>query len=447
MAYSSLPLPPGRLGLPWIGETLSFLRDSLGFAREHQRAYGPIYKSRLFGQPTVLMGGPEAMRFVFTNEKDKLVVAWPKSTVALLGEGSLSVQGGASHLRLRKILQHVFGHKQLAAHVPQMDRIATLHLERWARRGSFAWCPLLNAFTFHIACALVLGDESDIAGFEAPFEAWLAGLFSLPIELPFTVFGRALRARERLVDRIGAATHDRRAHGAVGEDALSVLIGATDEHGEKLTQAMIVDMILTLLFAGHETSSSGLSSFCLLVAQHPDVLERLREEQRSVAVSGPLTVDHIKQMPYLDQVIKEVLRFMPPVAGAFRKATADCEIGGYRIPAGWSILYGIGATHRSAPNFVETDRFDPDRFGPDRAEDKQVRFSWVPFGGGARVCLGMEYARLEMAVLGARLVRDYEWELVPGQDLGITPIPSPRPKSGLRARLWRQTPGAVSRQV
>lgn len=437
MATSSLPLPPGRLGLPWIGETLSFLKDSLGFTRTRQRAHGPIFKSHLFGRPTVLMGGPDAMRFVFTNEKDKLVVSWPKSTVALLGEGALSVQEGAGHLRLRKVLQHVFGHKQLTAHVPQMDRIATLHLERWARRGSFAWCPLLSGFTFHIACALVLGDESDVAGLEAPFEAWLAGLFSLPIELPFTVFGRALLARERLIERIGAATRDRLARGAVGEDALSVLIGATDERGEALSQETIVDMILTLLFAGHETSSSGLSSFCMLVAQYPEVLEKLRAEQRGITLEGPLTAEHIKRMPYLDQVIKEVLRFMPPVGGGFRKATTECEVGGYRIPAGWTVLYGINATHRIAPNFVDPDRFDPERFGPGRAEDKQARFSWVPFGGGARVCLGMEYARLEMAVLGARLVRDYAWELVPGQDLGIAPIPSPRPKSGLQVRLWR----------
>ena len=438
MAISSLPLPPGRLGLPWVGETLSFLRDSLGFTRERQRAHGSIFKSHLFGRPTVLMGGPDAMRFVFANEKDRLVVSWPRSTVALLGEGSLSVQEGAGHLRLRKVLQQVFGHKQLTAHVPQMDRIATLHLERWARRGSFAWCPLLSGFTFHVACALVLGDESDVAGLEAPFEAWLAGLFSLPVDLPFTVFGRALRARERLIERIGAVARDRLARGAVGEDALSVLIGATDERGEKLTHETIVDMILTLLFAGHETSSSGLSSFCLLVAQYPDVLERLRAEQRGITLEGPLTAEHIQQMPYLDQVIKEVLRFMPPVGGGFRKVTTECEIGGYRIPAGWTVLYGINATHRTAPNFVEPERFDPDRFGPGRAEDKQVRFSWVPFGGGARVCLGIEYARLEMAVLGARLVRDCAWELVPGQDLGIAPIPSPRPRSGLQVRLWRR---------
>jgi retinoid hydroxylase len=438
MKSAPLPLPPGRLGLPWIGETLSFLHDNATFARERQRDHGSIFKSHLFGQPTVLMGGPEAMRFVFANEKDRLVSAWPKSTVALLGEGSLAVQEGESHLRLRKILSGVFGHKQLTTHVPQMDRIAALHLERWARRGTLTWCPLLSSFTFHIACALVLGDESDIAGFEEPFEAWLAGLFSLPIDLPFTVFGRALHARERLLTRIRAIAAERRTGGGTGEDALSVLVRAPDERGDAIEPETVVDMILTLLFAGHETSSSGLSSFCLLVAQHPEVLARLREEQSRLAFEGPLTVDRIKQMPYLDQVIKEVLRFMPPVAGGFRKVTAECEIGGYRIPAGWTVLYGINTTHRIAANFVDPDRFDPDRFGPDRAEDKQARFSFAPFGGGARVCIGMEYARLEMAVLGARLVRDYAWDLTPGQDLTIAPIPSPRPKSGLQVRFWRR---------
>jgi cytochrome P450 len=143
----------------------------------------------------------------------------------------------------------------------------------------------------------------------------------------------------------------------------------------------------------------------------------------------------MKRMPYLDQVMKEVLRFLPPVGGGFRKVVKECSFHGYRIPAGWSLLYAIGSTHADGQAFADVDRFDPERFGPARAEDKKTRFAFVPFGGGPRVCLGMEYARLEMAVLSVLLCRSYRWELVPGQDLSTAPGPTPRPRSGLQVRF------------
>jgi retinoid hydroxylase len=193
--------------------------------------------------------------------------------------------------------------------------------------------------------------------------------------------------------------------------------------------------VLTLLFAGHDTSSCALASFCLLLAQHPAVLSRLRAEQDELAPSGPLSTAALDRMPYLDQVIREVLRFIPPVGGGFRKIIAPCEFDGYRLPVGWNAFYQIRGPHRDAAIFGRPDLFDPDRFAPERAEDRSQRFSFIPFGGGPRVCLGMEFARLEMAVMGALLVREFDWQLVPGQDLRLAPIPLPRPRSGLLARL------------
>ena len=193
--------------------------------------------------------------------------------------------------------------------------------------------------------------------------------------------------------------------------------------------------MLTLLFAGHDTSSCALANFFLLVLQHPAVLSRLRAEQDEIGREVPLRAAMLSQMPYLDQVIREVLRFIPPVGGGFRKIIAPCEFAGYQLSVGWNAFYQIAGPHRDSAIFKDPERFDPDRFAPERAEDRGQRFSYIPFGGGPRVCLGMEFARLEMAVMGALMIREFEWQLLPGQDLRIAPIPLPRPRSGLLVRV------------
>jgi retinoid hydroxylase len=168
---------------------------------------------------------------------------------------------------------------------------------------------------FHVAFALILGDETNIHEWQTQFQQWTSGLFSLPVNLPITAFGRAVRARNILLRPIEEAITARKNDLRDGTDALTVLQLARDENGGKLSNAEMADQLLTLLFAGHETSSSALGSFCLLITQHPEVLERLRREQWALNHSGPLTIDVIRQMPYFYQVMKEVGRFMPPVGG------------------------------------------------------------------------------------------------------------------------------------
>ena len=136
------------------------------------------------------------------------------------------------------------------------------------------------------------------------------------------------------------------------------------------------------------------------MAQFPEVQTKARAEQQAFS-QHPLTLESLKHMTYLDQVMQEVLRLIPPVGGAFRDVIQTCEYGGYQIPADWSILYGINVTHADPETFSKPEQFDPERFDPERAEDKAKPFSHVPFGGGLRECLGKEFARLEMRLFGA----------------------------------------------
>lgn len=268
------------------------------------------------------------------------------------------------------------------------------------------------------------------------FKTWCDGLFTIPLTLPGTKFSRALRCRQLLLGEIGKIIQQRQQEANPGQDTLGLLLQAKDEEGS-LSLDELKDQVLILLFAGHETLTSAIASFCLLLAQHPEILATARAEQQQLGIEEPLTLEHLKQMTYLEQVLQEVLRVLPPVGGGFREVLKLCEFNGYSMPPGWSILYQIGRTHQDSSVYQQPEQFDPERFNPKRAEDKSKPFAYVPFGGGIRECLGKEFAKLEMKIFAALLVRHYEWELLPEQSLELVMVPTPHPQDGLQVSFRR----------
>ncbi|GAB4227341.1 MAG: cytochrome P450 [Stanieria sp.] len=432
----SLPLPPGNLGLPLLGETISFFTDP-DFNQKRLKKYGKLFKTSLFGRPTVVMVGAEANTFLFKNENKYIIATWPKSTKILLGSTSLSVRTGDFHTSRRKLLYQAFQPRALASYIPTMEQITQEYLNKWEKLNTFTWYPELRNYTFDIASSLLVSTDG---GSQTPlgeyFEEWCAGLFTLAIPLPWTKFGKALHCRKKLLEYIENIVVKRQQAENPGEDALGLLIQAKDEEGNSLTLEELKDQVLLLLFAGHETLTSAIASFCLLTAQHPEVLQRLREEQQQLSLASPLTLENLKQMTYLEQVIKEVMRMIPPVGGGFREVIESFEFQGYQIPKGWGVQYQIAQTHQDTEVYPNSDRFDPDRFSPDHAEDKQASFAYIPFGGGLRECLGKEFARLEMRIFASMLIKNYQWELLPNQSLELLTIPTPHPRDGLKIKFY-----------
>lgn len=436
-AAPCLPLPPGRSGLPIVGETLSFLKDP-DFASKRHRQYGNVFRTHLFGRPTVYFVGADVIRFLLLNENQYFVSSWPPSTAALLGPASLSVQQGSVHQQRRKLLAQAFQPRALASYVTTMTEITHQYLDRWQQQGTFTWYPELRNYTLDIACKLIVGIASGSqTRFGEWFETWTQGLFSVPLQFPGTPFSRALQSRELLLAEIERIVLERQQQADAGQDSLGLLVKARDEEGNGLTVEELKDQVLTLLFAGHETLTSAIASFCLFMTQHPTILERVRTEQERFKHCETLTLEDLKQMEYLEQVLKEVLRMMPPAGGGFREVLQTCEVNGYTIPKGWSILYQISLTHQDGSIYPNPQQFDPDRFDENRSE-KAKPFSYVPFGGGIRECLGKEFARLEMKIFAALLARDYQWSVVPDQNLDYTMIPTPRPKDGLKVYRFRR---------
>ena len=435
----SKPLPPGSFGLPIVGETLSFLNYPT-FADKRQAKYGSIFKTKILGRPTVVMVGPEANRFILSSHMEYFSwrEGWPANFHELLGR-SLFVQDGEEHDRNRKLLRPAFHGKALVGYFETMERITQSYLDQWETMGTFTWFTEMKKFTFEIASVLLLGSEPGAMTVQLSqwFSELSAGFFAMPLRFPWTTYGKALQARDRLLAHVEKVVRDRQKHPT--QDALGLLVQSRDEDGNGLTMEEIKVQALLMLFAGHETTTSMLTSLVMSLAQHPQIWQRARDEQDALEAEGPLNLEQLRHMPYLEQIFKEVERLYPPVSGSFRGVTESFEFNGYHVPKGWQALYRINATHRDRRCYSDIEKFDPDRFSPERAEHKKYDFSLIGFGGGPRICLGLAFAQMEMKIVAARLLRNYTWELLPGQDLTMKLIPSLHPESGLKVKLRKRS--------
>lgn len=438
-----LPLPPGTRGLPLLGETLEFLRSPHRFADDRLARFGKVYQAHVLGKPTIFLIGAEANRWIFAGEGRYLENEWSPGIRKLLGATCLALISGETHKQRRKLLAPHFKRTAMAGTVAPMVRIARAHLDRWAReaeRGALAVVPRMRALVFEIAATYLLGDTADLGvgldEFSRDFDTWVGGLFApVPLALPFTRFGRAMRARGRLFDVLGRLVARRDREARDDDSVLSTLLRVRDDDGRPLPRETVVDEIQLLLFAGHDTTVTSTSNILYHLALHPAAQARARAEQDAM-VDREYTLENLRAMPWLDAVAKESMRLIPPIGGAFRVMTETREFAGYRLPRGYRVAVGPRATHREAEHWPDPDRFDPERFL--READDRPAFAWIPFGGGPRICLGQHFATLEMMVVVAMLLREFEWTLTPGQDPSFQIIPLPRQRSGTLIDLRRR---------
>lgn len=425
--------------MPWIGETLRFVRNPASFYTQRREKHGPIFRTHLLGKPTIIVTSHEACTYVLTKGMDHLTwgEGWPATFRDLLGR-SLFVQDGEEHRIKRRLVLNAFGGPAMASYLPRMEARVVEHLADWTSRRDFTWLPLMKQLTFEIASDLLLGTSAreDTARLSAAFTRLTSGFFSLPVRLPGTGFSRALAAREHLIDHVEDVVKKRMA--APANDALSQLVHGVDTEGHRLSLEELKNQALLLLFAGHDTTTSFLVSLVRALADHPDVLEKARAEQRALGIDGPLTSEQLDRMEYLTQVMYEVERLYPPIPGGFRGVVKPFEFAGYHFPVGWRVAYRVDSVHGDPEWFAAPERFDPERFGQHRAEHKKRRFALMGFGGGPRMCLGMSFAKQEIKIIASHLLRAYDWVADPRQKQGDSFLPVRAPVSGYRVRFLRR---------
>ncbi|KAK4279477.1 hypothetical protein QN277_011254 [Acacia crassicarpa] len=445
--FTASNLPPGKVGYPLIGESLEFLSsgwkghpEKFIFDRMHKFS-SHIFKTCILGEPAAVFCGPQCNKFLFSNE-NKLVTAWWPESVNKVFPSSLQTSSKEESKKMRKLLPQFLKPEALQRYIGIMDGLAQRHFASgWENKKEVTVFPLAKRYTFWLACRIFMSveDPNHVAKFADPFQQLASGIISMPIDLPGTPFNKAIKASKFIRKELLEIIKQRKVDLAEGkasttQDILSHMLTTSDENGVFMKELDIADKILGLLIGGHDTASAACTFIVKFLAELPHIYDKVYEEQIQIANSKApgelLNWDDIQEMKYSWNVACEAMRLAPPLQGAFREALNEFIFNGFTIPKGWKLYWSANSTHKNAEYFPEPEKFDPTRFegnGP-------APFTFVPFGGGPRMCPGKEYARLEILVFMHNLVKRFKWQkLLPDEKIIVDPMPMPA--KGLPVRL------------
>lgn len=432
-------LPPGETGFNPL-RTHRLQRDSLRVLLDCYERYGPLFTLRVFHRLVVFMLGPEANHFVTVAGAEHF--SWRRGMfgeqlIPLLGDGLITTDG-EYHDRARRIMMPAFHARRMEAAVAVMTEEAARALERWQPGRTLDVYGWMRDVAIRIAMRALLGFHPDDRGghraaklFERALSFYDTETWMMLLRGPGSPWARFQQAR-RLLDRIvWAEIERRRASDEVAEDVLSMLIAARDEDGTAFSQRELRDHVTTLLFAGHDTSSSTLSFLLYQLARNPRALERVLEEQDRVLNGRIPTADELSsRLPELDMALSETLRLYPPVWFGPRMTVNDFVFAGYRIPAGTHVVHSSWVTHHMDEVFEAPEEFRPERFRPE-ARRALPPGAYLPFGGGSRVCIGKRFGQLVVKAVATMLLAHLRPELPRGHSLRIAKVPTLSPAGGL----------------
>jgi cytochrome P450 family 135 len=410
-------LPPGpRMKRPL--QTLIWSRRAQWMLEQCRSRLGPMFTLNIAYEGTwVIVTDPEAVKQVFTGDP-RIFHAGEGNQVLkpVLGENSVLVLDEKPHMSQRKLLLPPFHGARMQGYEEKMTEIAVREIERWPLGTPHKLRPRMQAITLEIILETVFG----VHGGERMEELRVAlreflDLTTNPLLLaPLVLVGpdrvRRISAFRRRIERVDELLHreiaERQAADDVAErdDILSLMVAARHEDGSPMSEAEMRDELLTLLVAGHETTATSLSWAMERLVRHPEKLERLRAE----ALAG--------EDAYLTATIQETLRLRPVIVLVARRLTEPVEIGGYELPAGATVTPCIHLIHRDPEIYPEPERFLPERF----LDTPPGTYTWIPFGGGVRRCLGASFAQFEMSVVLRELVK--RREIRPARDESERPF-------------------------
>jgi len=430
---SSLKPVMGNNGMPVLGHLIEVFRGGPDYVLGTYRKFGPVHYSKTPALTAVAALGPDATQEVFSNRnKDFSTVAWQTVIGPFFNRGLLLMDFD-EHMYHRRIMQEAFTRTRLSGYIKHMDAVASAVVAKdWpVNDGRFLFMPAVKELTLDIASVVFMGHEpgSDhelVTKIKTAYETTTrAGGAIIRTPVPPFKWWRGLQARKVLEEYFIERVRQRR--DAEGTDMLTVLCHTADDDGNSFSDTDIVNHMIFLMMAAHDTSTSTLTTMAYHLAANPNWQQRCREEGDRIG-DGPLDIDALDKLETLDLVINECLRLVTPLPFSVRRAVRDTEILGHYIPAGTNVTMWPGMNHRLPELWDDPERFDPARFAEPRSEHKRHRYAFAPFGGGAHKCIGMVFGQLEIKTVMHRLLRNYRLELThpgyrPHYDNAGMPVP------------------------
>ncbi|XP_046565716.1 cytochrome P450 26B1-like [Haliotis rubra] len=430
---SRLPLPPGSMGFPLVGETLSLIAKGSDYYLSQRQKYGNVYKTHLLGQPTIRIIGADNVRLILMGEHVNVEASLPRSVQRLLGPGGLTNASPDSHRVRKKLLLRALAPAAIQGHVPTIQKLVRNHILDWCSKGQQFGTDICKRLTMSLAANVLIGfdvDDQNMQSIISCFQTFTGNLFSLPWELPGSGLSKGLKAREQLIKEI-----KKRLHRETQQWSLVDELKNLDETAASLTENEMANAVLELWFAGNDTTSSTANSTLLALGKDDGVRKQIEEELEEnglLSSEDELTFDSLKKLTYVDHVVKEVLRVYPPVGAGFRRVKKTMEIEGYQIPEGWTAIYSIRDTHQTTNLFEDKEEFKPERWNgmDEKTRLSDERFHYIPFGAGARACPGEKFARMFLKIFIVEIIKMCTWELK-NKNPKITYFPATKPTDNL----------------
>ena len=438
MGKANLPKGP-RSALP----QLLHLRDPFPFMIELAREYSePLTCPILGGDDIVLTWSPEGIRTIFSADPATFAPGANEALAVMVGKGSIFLKSGDDHKRARKLLAPPFHGERMRAYGALMRETAARWTQKLEVGKSGAILPSLQGITLDIIIEAIFGERDpariealhhDILAIVEAFNPVIATFRFAQREFggfgPWAKFRRRAEALEKRMRGLVEEKRDK-----PGDDILSLLVATRDEDGAAMPEQELFDQLITFVVAGHETTSTTLAWALYELYRNKSALARLREE-----ISGKTSPEEITRLPFLAAVCNETLRMHPPVPIVMRKLARELTLAGYTLPVGTTVAAGVYNAHHLESNFEKPFEFRPERF----LDKSYTPFQFLPFGGGARRCLGAAFAMYELEIVLATLLGQGSFRLdEPKPVRNAFRIGTYGPETGVRMTFLGATGGA-----
>ncbi|XP_038905609.1 3-epi-6-deoxocathasterone 23-monooxygenase CYP90D1-like [Benincasa hispida] len=440
-------LPSGSLGLPFVGETLHFISSAYSqrpdtFMDTRRRRYGKVFKSHIFGSPTIVSTDAEVNRFILQSDAKFFVPSYPKSVTELMGKSSILLINGSLHRRIHGLIGAFFKSSHLKAQV-------TIDMQKYLKKSIPTWTNTCQHNPIYIQdeakniafevlvktlISLEAGDEMEFL--KKQFNQFIAGIMAFPINIPGSRLYRSLQAKRKMVKLVQEIIEGRRkkkgeklSNAIPINDVVDVLV---NDGSQQVTDELIADNMIDMMIPGQDSVPILITLAIKYLSDSPSALHQLVEENMELKrlktqLGETLKWSDYLSLPFTQNVITETLRIGNIITGVMRKTMKDVEIKGYLIPKGWCVLAYIRSVH------VDENHFEsPYHFNPWRWQDKDSNnFNFTPFGGGQRLCPGLELARLEASIFLHHFVTEFRWV---AEEDNIINFPTVRMKK--RMAIW-----------
>jgi cytochrome P450 len=437
--FADLSHIPGDDGPPLVGHTLRLLADPKGETERRAARYGLIIRGRSFGHRNVTLLGPDANEFVLfdRNRLFSSAAGWNPFLERLFPRGLMLLDFDEHRLH-RKALAVAFKSEPLKAYFDGLNAGISAQMATWAKcPGETRIYTAMKALTLDLAASAFFGRDlgADREPLKRAFVDMVAAAVSvIRVALPGTALARGVKGRRFMIDFLTREIAARREGG--GADLFSELCRASTDDGRLLSAPEIVDHMSFLMMAAHDTLTSSLTAFVWFLTANPDWAARLREEIAALDLpaGAPLPYERLDDLPLTEMAFKETLRLVPPVPSIPRRIVADTSFGGYKIPSGTRIAISTLHTHHMPDVWPDPARFDPLRFR-DEAVRARHKFAYVPYGGGAHMCLGLHFAQMQAKCFAFHFLGAVQTRAAAGYQPDWIYWPIPKPRDGLRLEV------------